>query len=317
MTEQRTQPGQSGPGQGTPGPAGSFLREQQLLTGADAAGAAPPGTPAQGGSAAPGSGGGTASASPAASPEAQALQQVVGLVEKMNKRLDHQASYMQRLDGTLKQTRTDFEQRFSGGGAAPEGGQTPGQASGEDPPPFDAKKFANQAMGQMIPAIKEYLQEYLGPVVAQTRINTAAQKVAAAQHDPAIAKLVAELPPQVRATLADEVHRRLGDAMFEEQDALYDAPDPVAEAIELIHFKSVVKAGYVPQTRAADEQTTQPGAPQGAPGLSPVPATGTHSEPPTKTKDQEETEQMYGIKIGPNSMQYPAGVEGELRSAGV
>ena len=235
----------------------------------------------------------------------------------MNKRLDHQASYMQRLDGTLKQTRTDFEQRFSGGGAAPEAGQAPGQASGEDPPPFDAKKFANQAMGQMIPAMKEYLKEYLGPVVEQTRINTAAQKVAAAQHDPEVAKLVAELPPQVRATLADEVHRRLGDAMFEEQDALYDAPDPVAEAIELIHFKSVVKTGYVPQTRAADEQTTQQGAPQGAPGLSPVPTRGTRSEPQTKAKDQEETERMFDIKIGPNSMQYPAGVEDELRTAGV
>jgi hypothetical protein len=315
MTQQNNQTGAAGLDPKSPGPAESFLREQQTLTGAHATGGGQSGTPAaQGSSAASGSGGGTASASPPATPEGQAQQAILDGIAKLNKRLDNQAQYMQGLDGSLKQTRKDFETkytepRYTGGGEGGSGG------TGEEPPPIDAKKLANQVIGEVLPAVKEYLGEYLAPVLQQTRSNTAAQIIANAQHDPAVKRLVDELPPQVRATLAQDVHRKLGNDMFAEPDVLYDGPDPVAETIELIHYRTVVKTGYQPQTQAG-EQTHQAGVETHS-QLSPVPTTGTRTETPFADPEKDLAERIYNIKIDANSRQYPAGIGEELRQAGV
>ena len=300
------------------GPANAFLKEQQTMTGANATGGEGSGTAAgQSGPAASGSGGGTASASPAASSEVQTLQTISETLIKMNQRFENQGKFMQALDGGLKQTRKDFETRFTAFEERPPAAAGAATGEGENtPPPLDAKKLSNQVIAEVLPAVKEYLGEFLGPVVAQTRTNTAAQIVANAQHNPQVKEMVDALPPQVRATLSQDVHRRLGDAMFAEPDLLYDGPDPVAEAIEMIHYRTVVKAGYKPQTEAG-EQTHQTGGAETHPGLSPVPATGTRSETQTADPDKDLTEKIYAIKIDGNSPKYPGGIEEELRSAGV
>jgi hypothetical protein len=287
------------PNAGSPGPAAEFLRQLQIESGVLSADNAPAGTSGAGnqGGAAAGAGGG--GKSPAPSSAASGNDAMMQMLAKINARLDAQSQYLQKVQGTQAQMRQDFENRFkqtrqADGRFAP----TPDNEPPEMNPEFIVKTVTEGVLSQ--------LGETLRPLVEQTAATSAMQRVMQAQYDPSVKQMVDELPAPVRANLAKEVHRLVGNKMFEEKDPLFDGPDPVNEAIELIHYRTVVKAGGRPSG-----ETRQPGGEPPRQTFSPVPDTGTRDATPQPSEQEQLFEQMFGVKLGPDRMRYPASIERE------
>ena len=283
-------PGTPGPGEVKPGPAAAMIQDLQVQAG-NATAAKTPGTPE--GPASPSAtdkGGGT-SPGPS-SPSDQVLEQL----EKMGKRMDAQARFLDKLQTDIKTDRTkwdDFEQRFSRTRVDPD--------AEAEPPKFDQKGFARSIAEGVLGAVREEFR----PLVQQTKANALTQRVIQAQTDQAVALMVKELPAGVRANLTAEVYRVAGDKVFAEPDPLYDEPDPVLEAIEWIHFRTVVKAGRKTGAGKAEQ-------PEETPVISPVPTRGTRTRTPEQASEEKEAEEFFQTRLGPNRLRYPEHVEADL-----
>ena len=312
MTEQNAGNPPGGPGISAPGPAAGYIKELQTLSGAHATGNAPPGTPTQAGgqASAPGqSGGGSSPASPPAPSGEQAQwTQLVGVLDKMSQRMDAQGQFLTRLDGKLSQQRQEFENRF----VAPRGSSGDDGGNAEDPPQVDMNAMAKT----ITQAVVNQVRSDFAPLVKQTAANSVSNRVAQAQLNPATQEMVNALPPDVRANLAGRVYEIAGEKIFAEPNPMFDTPDPVHEAIELVHYRTVVKTGYkaptspqAPQANQADAVQQQPTPQQ---GFSPVPTQGAHSQAPVVNEQEQFAEKMFNIKLGKDRTRYPAGIEQEL-----
>jgi len=302
MGTQETKPTGTGPGTEQPGPAAAFLNERQVVTGANVAGQPSAGTPApQGGnpSAPAGSGGqGSPAPSPAPAGEQAQLGDVMTALGKISQRLDAQAQFLSKVDGSVKQTRQDFEARFRN----PQPTRN-GDDDGVGPPPLDLGAMTNTVAR----AVSEQIRNEFAPLVRQTAANSVAQRVMQAQQDPQILEMVKELPAHIRVNLAAEVHRLAGDKVFDEPDPMFDSPDPVSEAIELIHYRTVVKAA-----RGKAGAQAKPTESPGTPNLSPVPHQGTHAGAQPQSEQTALAEKVFNVPLGENRMRFPAAIEQEL-----
>ncbi|HUT57545.1 MAG TPA: hypothetical protein VNA25_06805 [Phycisphaerae bacterium] len=218
---------------------------------------------------------------------------------KISQRLDAQASFLAKVDGSVKQTRQDFEARFKN----PQPTRRDGDDDGTGPPPFDLGAMTNTVAR----AVSEQIRNEFAPLVRQTAANSVAQRVMQAQQDPQVLEMVKELPAHIRVNLAAEVHRLAGDKVFDEPDPMFDTPDPVSEAIELIHYRTVVKAA-----RGKAGAQAKPTGDENPPNLSPVPHQGTHAGVPSADEDRILSEQVFNVPLGKDRTRYPAAIEQEF-----
>lgn len=306
----------SGQGKGDPAPAQSTaFTELQAMSGALSPGVAPSGTP-QAGTNAPASGssqgGGTPASSAAAGGQVSELGQVMAYMEKISSRVDNQGRYLQQLttkmDKSTGDIKSDMESRFSQQAAT---FQNTGEGGKEgDPPtqpPFDAKQFASS----ITRSVRDSISKEFAPLVQQTAQNTVTQRILASQADPEVKQMVDELPPEVRFDLAAQVHAVAGDKLFAAPSELYEEPDHVKDAIEMIHYKTVIKPGRRTGGQAVSGET-QAGnvAPQQGVPFSPVPGTGTVSQEAGQDAQAREASELFGTPVG--KAKYPAGVARDL-----
>lgn len=295
-----------GPRDSDPTPDLDPFTELQALSGALSAGNAPAGTPNPSGDGAPASGGAQGGDTPAppAPTGGQAFEQMMKAVEKLANRVDKQGQYLTKLsskmDAQAGDLRSEFERRF-------QQSRDTRQDTGDDTPPsFDPNQFAAQLTKNM----REQMAREFAPLVQQTASNTILQRIYAAQQDPEVAKMVSELPPEIRIDLANQVHQVAGDKLFQAPSELYEEPDHVRDAIEMIHYRSVVKPGRRTGSQAVSGgQQAGNQSPTGG-GFSPVPNTGTRSQETGTNAEAQEASQLFGQPVG--KIKYPPGVARDL-----
>lgn len=295
----------SGPTPNAPRPANEFLTEMQISSGALAAGSGGPDTPNGGnqpGTAAGGAGGGGKSPAPSSPAPGGFNEQVLAALNKVNQRLDAQGAFLMKVQGTQAQMRQDFEQRYSAPRRDPNG-----QFAGQGQPGGD--EFNSETMmNKIAEGVLAKLGTELRPLVEQTAATSAVQRIMQATYDPAIKQMVDELPPNVRAGLAKSVHRMVGDKMFQEANPLFDEVDPVAEAIEIIHHRTVVKAGG---GRAGGPSQPNPQR-GGSEIITPLPEMGGRSNASPLSDSQKAFQEMVGTDGFASGLQYPPGVHDDV-----